>query len=140
MRIYDIIDKKRHGLKLSREEIEFAISSYMNGEVADYQMSSLLMAICINSMDEEETNHLTKAMVYSAFRLGLTAELFKDIPPMVYDESFVYFDKTRLTNALNVLNEHCNLKNAQAFILTCSDREWEILCDMDGVQISKIEL
>lgn len=72
MRIYDIIDKKRHGFKLSREEIEFVISSYMKNEIADYQASALLMAICINGMDEEETNDLTRAMVDSGESLDLS--------------------------------------------------------------------
>ncbi len=73
MRIYDIIDKKRHGLKLSQEEIEFVVLSYMKNEIADYQVSSLLMAICINSMDEEETNALTKAMISSGEVLNLSS-------------------------------------------------------------------
>ncbi|MBO5338502.1 MAG: thymidine phosphorylase [Clostridia bacterium] len=72
MRIYDIIDKKRHGLKLSRAEIEFVISSYMKNETADYQVASLLMAICINSMDEEETSDLTRAMIESGEVLDLS--------------------------------------------------------------------
>ena len=71
MRIYDIIDKKRHGLKLTKDEINFVISSYMKNEVADYQMSALLMAICINSMDEEETANLTGAMINSGEILDL---------------------------------------------------------------------
>lgn len=72
MRIYDIIDKKRHGLKLSRAEIEFVISSYMKNETADYQVASLLMAICINSMDEEEISDLTRAMLESGEVLDLS--------------------------------------------------------------------
>ena len=73
MRIYDIIDKKRHGGKLTHEEIEFVISSYMKNEVADYQVSSLLMAICINSMDEAETSDLTRAMIASGEVLDLSS-------------------------------------------------------------------
>lgn len=72
MRIYDIIDKKRHGSSLSDEEIEFAISSYMSGQSKDYQISALLMAICINSMDERETNALTRAMINSGEVLDLS--------------------------------------------------------------------
>jgi pyrimidine-nucleoside phosphorylase len=72
MKIYDIIDKKRHGLTLSREEIEFVIDGYMRGEIADYQMSSLLMAICINSMNASETAHLTSAMMNSGDVLDLS--------------------------------------------------------------------
>ena len=40
MKIYDIIDKKRHGAELSLNEIQFVIDKYMTGEIADYQMSS----------------------------------------------------------------------------------------------------
>ena len=72
MRIYDIIDKKRQGKELSHEEIEFVISGYMNNEIQDYQVSALLMAICINSMTKEETYHLTKAMLHSGEVLSLS--------------------------------------------------------------------
>ena len=72
MRIYDIIDKKRHGVSLTDEEIEFTISTYMSGETKDYQISALLMAICINSMDERETNILTRAMINSGEVLDLS--------------------------------------------------------------------
>lgn len=72
MRIYDIIDKKRHGDCLSQEEIDFVISSYMLGNAQDYQISALLMAICINSMNEAETSALTKAMVNSGEVLDLS--------------------------------------------------------------------
>ena len=72
MRIYDIIDKKRHGLSLTNEEIDFAILSYMSGDTKDYQISALLMAICINSMDERETSALTRAMINSGEVLDLS--------------------------------------------------------------------
>ncbi len=72
MKIYDIIDKKRHGGELSNEEIQFVIDGYMNGAIKDYQMSSLLMAICINSMTKDETSYLTKAMMNSGDILDLS--------------------------------------------------------------------
>ncbi|MBQ7761034.1 MAG: thymidine phosphorylase [Clostridia bacterium] len=72
MRIYDIIDKKRHSLPLTKEEIEFAINGYMNEDIADYQMSALLMAICINGMNDEETLNLTDAMLKSGKALDLS--------------------------------------------------------------------
>ena len=72
MRIYDIISKKRHGLSLSKEEIEFAVNGYVGGDIPDYQMSALLMAICINSMNEEETALLTKTMMSSGDVLDLS--------------------------------------------------------------------
>lgn len=61
----NIIDKKRLGLELSKEEINFVIENYVNGVIPDYQMSSLLMAICINGMTEEETFALTDAFINS---------------------------------------------------------------------------
>lgn len=73
MRIYDIITKKKNGHCLSLEEIEFAISSYMTGEVADYQMSALLMAICLKGMNKEETYNLTKVMLESGDMVDLSA-------------------------------------------------------------------
>ncbi len=72
MRAYDIIYKKRKGLPLSKEEIDFIIEGYMRGDVADYQMSSLLMAICFNSMNELETFYLTDAMIKSGDTVDLS--------------------------------------------------------------------
>lgn len=72
MRMYDIISKKRHALSLSKEEIEFAVNGYVNGDIPDYQMSALLMSICINSMNEEETALLTKTMMSSGDVMDLS--------------------------------------------------------------------
>lgn len=72
MRIYDIIEKKKQGLALSKEEIEFFISGYMSGEIADYQASALLMAICLKGMDENETYYLTDAMLHSGDMVDLS--------------------------------------------------------------------
>lgn len=65
MRLYDIIAKKRDKKELSKEEIEFFIEKYTNGEVPDYQASALLMAIYLNGFTKEETANLTMAMVNS---------------------------------------------------------------------------
>lgn len=65
IRIYDIIAKKREGGALSKEEIEFAIEGYTNGDIPDFQMSALLMAICIRGMTDEETANLTMSMANS---------------------------------------------------------------------------
>ncbi|MBQ3589673.1 MAG: thymidine phosphorylase [Clostridia bacterium] len=72
MRIYDIIEKKKQGFVLSKDEIEFFISGYMSGEVADYQASALLMAICIKGMNEDETYYLTDAMLHSGDMVDLS--------------------------------------------------------------------
>ena len=73
MRIYDIIEKKRDGQKLSKEEIDFFVQEYTKGNIEDYQASALLMAIFINGMDEEETVNLTESMAHSGDMLDLSA-------------------------------------------------------------------
>src|SRR5215471_11820653 len=65
MRAVDIIAKKRDGRELGRDEINFVISGYTNGAIADYQMSALLMAIYLRGMTGDETVALTEAMLYS---------------------------------------------------------------------------
>lgn len=61
----NIIKKKRAGEKLNREEIYFFVKNFIDGKIPDYQASALLMAICVNGMDEEETKNLTFAMIES---------------------------------------------------------------------------
>lgn len=72
MRIYDIIEKKRDGLKLTKDEIDFFVKGYTEGSIEDYQASALLMAIYINGMDEEETVNLTESMASSGDMLDLS--------------------------------------------------------------------
>ena len=73
MYIVDLIDKKRNNLKLSNSEIKYIVDSYVSGEIKDYQMSSLLMAICINGLDSEETYYLTECMLKSGKSIDLTS-------------------------------------------------------------------
>ena len=72
MRMYDIIQKKKQSQKLSKEEIEFFVNGFTNGEIPDYQASALMMAVCLNSMDEEETAILTDAMANSGDMVDLS--------------------------------------------------------------------
>ncbi|MFO8061676.1 MAG: thymidine phosphorylase [bacterium] len=65
MYIPDIIKKKRDGGQLSKQDIEYIISSYVSGDVPDYQMSALLMACFINGMETDETAYLTRSMMNS---------------------------------------------------------------------------
>ncbi|HLF84389.1 MAG TPA: thymidine phosphorylase, partial [Blastocatellia bacterium] len=65
MRAVDIIARKRDGHDLTRDEIAFIISGYTSGEVADYQMSALLMAVYLRGMTTDETLALTEAMLHS---------------------------------------------------------------------------
>lgn len=72
MRMIDIIEKKRDGMSLTREEIEFFVNGYTRGEVPDYQASSLAMAIFFQDMNDEERAALTMSMVNSGERIDLS--------------------------------------------------------------------
>ncbi len=71
MRMYDLIIKKRNQNSLTKEEIDYIIEGYTNGNIPDYQISALLMAIFFNGMNEEETLYLTMAMKNSGDCLDL---------------------------------------------------------------------
>ena len=73
MRMYDLIMKKRNGGELTEEEIYFMIDGYVRGEIPDYQMSAMTMAICFQGMTPEETKNLTLAMAESGDMLDLSA-------------------------------------------------------------------
>ena len=75
MRPQDIIRKKRDGAELSRDEIDFFVNGVTRGEVADYQVSALLMAIFLKGMTDAEQSALTEAMLHSGEILD-----FSDIP------------------------------------------------------------
>lgn len=70
--IIDIIIKKKNKEELTYDEINYAITNYLNGTVKDYQMSSLLMAIVLNGMTDEETFNLTKVMLESGDIIDLS--------------------------------------------------------------------
>lgn len=72
MNILDIITKKKNGKSLSYDELKFAFNGYLNGEIPDYQMSALLMAITINSMTLSETLSLTDIFIRSGDAYDLT--------------------------------------------------------------------
>lgn len=72
MNIIDIITKKKNKEELSEEEIKYVVNGFVNGEIKDYQMSSLLMAIVINDMTDDEVIHLTKYMMLSGSILDLS--------------------------------------------------------------------
>ena len=65
MVVVDILNKKRIGKELSYQELDFIFNGYLNGTVKDYQMSALLMAICINGMSDDEIFALTKIFIDS---------------------------------------------------------------------------
>ena len=73
MNIKEIIAKKRDRNKLNKEEINYFIENYTNGNITDYQAAALVMAIYINGMDKEETTNLTIAMANSGEILDLSS-------------------------------------------------------------------
>ena len=70
--MYDIIMKKRNGGALTKQEIDFFIEGYTKGEIPDYQVSALMMAVYFQKMNEEETLALTMAMAKSGDMLDLS--------------------------------------------------------------------
>lgn len=70
MTMYDIIEKKKNKQSLTKEEIDFFINGYVNNKIPDYQVSSLLMAIVLNGMNEEEVTNLTIAMANSGYKIN----------------------------------------------------------------------
>lgn len=72
MRMVDIIAKKRDGHALTTEEIKFFVDGYTKGDIPDYQMSSLAMAIFFQDMTDEERADLTMAMVESGDQIDLS--------------------------------------------------------------------
>lgn len=72
MRMVDIIEKKRNGLSLTKEEIDYFISGYVAGTIPDYQVSALLMAIYFQKMNDDELTNLTFAMLNSGEKIDLS--------------------------------------------------------------------
>ncbi|MCD4738986.1 MAG: thymidine phosphorylase, partial [Anaerolineae bacterium] len=81
MLMVEIIEKKRDGMSLTTEEIQFFITGYTQGAIPDYQASALLMAILLRGMVARETRDLTLAMAHSGESLDL-----KDVAPLVVDK------------------------------------------------------
>ena len=72
MRMVDLIEKKRDGNELSTKEIEYIITKYTNGEIPDYQISALLMAIFYQDMTDREITDLTLAIAHSGDVIDLS--------------------------------------------------------------------
>ena len=73
MRMVDLIEKKKYGTPLTKAEWHFIIKGFVSGRIPAYQMSALMMAICFNDMDIEETSLLTLEMMHSGDVLDLSA-------------------------------------------------------------------
>lgn len=72
MRAVDLITKTQHKGQLSKDEIAFLISSYVNGDIPDYQIAAWLMAVYFNGLTSEETYYLTDAMLNSGDKIDLS--------------------------------------------------------------------
>ena len=81
MRMVDCIEKKVNREELTHEEIQFVVDGFVSGEIPDYQMSSLMMAIVLNDMNEREAADLTLSMM----RSGDTVDL-SDLPGIKVDK------------------------------------------------------
>ena len=108
MRILDIIEKKKLGEELTKEEISFWIKGLCSGDIPDYQTSALLMAIRLKGMNQEETVNLCQEMVHSGDILDLS-----DIDGIKADKHSTggVGDKTSLV--LGPLVASCGLKIAK---------------------------
>ena len=73
MRMYDLIEKKKQGKKLEKEEIRFMVKGFTEGSIPDYQMSAMLMAIYFQGMEDQEITDLTLEIAASGDRLDLSA-------------------------------------------------------------------
>jgi len=72
MRMVDLIEKKRDGKELTKEEIHHIINGYTNGDIPDYQISALTMAIYFQGMTDAERAELTMAMAASGDTIDLS--------------------------------------------------------------------
>lgn len=72
MNVIEIINKKRLNLNLTYQELDFIFNGYLKGEVYDYQMSALLMAICLNGMSNKEIFDLVDIFIKSGEVLNLS--------------------------------------------------------------------
>lgn len=81
MRFVDLIEKKADGGVLSREEIQWMVSGFVKGDIPDYQMSSMMMAVLQRGMTDEEATELTMAMMHSGDVVDLS-----DLPGVKVDK------------------------------------------------------
>ena len=108
MNIISIIDKKRLNKELSFDELKYVVFGYMSNEIKDYQMSSLLMAICINGMTEQETIDLTKIFIDSGDIIDLS-----EIDGVVVDKHSTGGVGDKITLVLAPIVAACGVKVAK---------------------------
>jgi pyrimidine-nucleoside phosphorylase len=72
MKMLDLIHKKRRGITLSREEIQYFVQGVTHETIPDYQTAAFLMAVCFQGMNPQETAQLTEAMMHSGDTIDLS--------------------------------------------------------------------
>ena len=72
MRMVDLIEKKRDGFELSKEEIDFIIEGYTKGDIPDYQMAAFAMSVFFKGMNDIESTNLAIAMLNSGDAMDLS--------------------------------------------------------------------
>ena len=72
MRMVDLINKKKRGIALTQDEIDFIVQGYTKGEIPDYQMSAFLMSVYFRGMNKQEIANLTLAFVNSGEKVDLS--------------------------------------------------------------------
>ena len=70
--MYDLIENKKKGMALTKEEISYMVKGFVNGEIPDYQMSAMLMAIYFQGMNDQEITYLTLEMAHSGDTVALS--------------------------------------------------------------------
>ena len=108
MNIVEIINKKRVKEELSKEELSFAFNGYLDGTVKDFQMSSLLMAICINGMEKREIFDLVDIFIKSGDILDLS-----EIPGIKVDKHSTGGVGDKVTLIIGPIVAACNVPVAK---------------------------
>ena len=108
MNIIEIIDKKRQNGILTKEELVYVVDNFLNDNIKDYQMSALLMAICINGMTDDEVFDLTEIMIDSGDKIDLSS-----IEGIKVDKHSTGGVGDKTTIALAPLVASCGLKVAK---------------------------
>ncbi len=104
MQIKEIIEKKKNGLPLSKQEIDFIVQGYTFDNLPDYQMAAFLMAVAINGMSSEETSDYTLSMLNTGRRID-----FNDLFPRVVDKHSTGGVGDKITLPLVPLVASCGL-------------------------------
>lgn len=136
MRMVDIIEKKREAIELTEKEIEFVIQGYTKGDIPDYQVSALLMAIYFNGMTNDEASHLTKAMLHSGDIIDLSQ--IKGVKVDKHSTGGVG-DKTTLVLGPLVASMGCKLAKLSGRGLGHTGGTLDKLESIDGFNISLSE-